>query len=413
MVAPDSDGLGPDNGYYPLTSLNAVRPVCPPVQAPGEMRCFAWMRTDLHAQGAFSKAIPKGVGYSAAQIQSAYSLDVTKGEGQTVAIVDAFGYDTAAADLATYRSAAGLSPCTKKNRCLRILNENGQPSPLPPQPPLSSNRIGWAFEEALDLDAVSATCPKCKIILLQTSSEYSGSLYRAVAVAAHLGADVISNSWGGGEALPAAPSAFKQPGHVIVASAGDSGGGARYNGGPEMPCTYANVVCVGGTRLTHKNGKWKQVVWNDLAISACGGPCGATGSGCSRIVPKPSWQSDKGCTRRSETDLAATASPLAPFAIYSSLFKTLYGSGWQAFGGTSLSAPLVAGMFALAGNAASRHGAKEVWQSHAALEDVVQGSNIDTPLTGPCASSFTYICVARPGYDGPTGWGTPKGTGAL
>lgn len=412
MVAPDADGLGPDNGYYPLASLNAVRPVCPRAKAPGEMRCFAWMRTDLRPEGAFSKGIPKGVGYSPAQIQSAYDLDVSKGGGQTVAIVDAFGYTTAEADLAKYRKAAGLAPCSTKDGCLRIVNENGQASPLPPQPPLSSNKIGWTFEEALDLDAVSATCPKCKIVLLQTSTENSGTLYKAVASAGRLGANIITNSWGGGEALPAAPVPFNQPGRVIVASSGDSGGDLYY-GGPQMPCTYANVVCVGGTRLTHKHGKWKQVVWNDLASSACGGPCGATGSGCSEIVKKPSWQNDAGCTHRSETDLAATASPLAPFAIYNSLFQTLYGSSWLGFGGTSLSAPLVAGMFALAGNASSRHGAKEIWQNHAALDDVVKGNNIDTPLTGPCASKVTYICVAGPGYDGPTGWGTPNGTGAL
>jgi subtilase family serine protease len=410
---PNSEGLGPDNGYYPLASRDAIRPVCPPVTAPGEMRCFAWMRTDLRPQAQGPNRIPKGVGYTPAQIQAAYGLDPSKGSGQTVAIVDAFGDSTAESDLATYRKAAGLAPCTTKSGCLRIVNEDGQPTPLPPEPSTSSNKIGWTFEETLDLDAVSATCPKCKIILLQTKKQFSSSLYKAVASAARLGADVISNSYGGGEALPAAPSAFNQPGHLIVASSGDSGGGTNDYGGPQMPCTYANVVCVGGTRLTHKNGAWHEVVWNDLASSACGGPCGATGSGCSEIVPKPAWQTDNGCTRRSETDIAATASPLAPFAIYSALFKSLYGSGWQPFGGTSLSAPLIAGMFALAGNASTRHGAQELWHNHAALNDIVSGNNIDKPITGPCASSVTYICVAGPGYDGPTGWGTPSGTGAL
>lgn len=413
IAAPNSEGLGPDDGYYPLANPSAVRRVCPPAQAPGEMRCFAWMRTDLHPQAPFGNGIPKGMGYTPAQIASAYGLDVTKGGGQTIAIVDAFGDNTAESDLATYRSAAGLPPCTTASKCLRIVNEDGQPSPLPPQPSTSSNKIGWTFEETLDLDAVSAACPKCSIILLQTNKQRSSSLYKAVASAGRLGATIITNSYGGGEALPAAPGAFNQPGRLIIASSGDGGGGAKYYGGPQMPCTYANVVCVGGTRLTHKHGKWNEVVWNDLASSACGGPCGATGSGCSEIVPKPAWQTDNGCTFRSETDIAATASPLAPFAIYSAIFKTLYGSGWQPFGGTSLSAPLIAGMFALAGNASTRHGAQELWQNHAALHDIVKGNDIDQPITGPCASSVTYICVAGPGYDGPTGWGTPNGTGAL
>ena len=413
LVTPGSEGLGPDDGYYPLTTRGALRAVCPPVEGPGEMRCFAWMRTDLHAQPSRSKGIPKGIGYTANQIQAAYRLDVSRGGGQTVAIVDAFGDDTAASDLATYRKAAGLPPCTVASGCLRIVNENGQTSPLPKQPNASSNKIGWTFEETLDLDAVSAACPNCKIVLLQAGRQYSSSLYKAVASAARLGANVIANSYGGGEASPAAPAAFDQPGHVIVASAGDSGGGNLYYGGPQMPCTYANVVCVGGTRLTHKHGVWHEVVWNDLASTACGYSCGATGSGCSAVVPKPSWQTDRGCTFRSETDVAATASPLAPFAIYSALFKKLYGSGWQSFGGTSLSAPLIAGMFALAGNAATRHGAREIWQDHSALRDVTSGDNIDPPITGACASKVAYVCVAGSGYDGPTGWGTPNGTGAL
>ena len=411
VVAPNSEGLGPDDGYYPVTRPGAVRQVCPPAEAPGEMRCFAWMRTDLRPQMQFPNAIPRGVGYSPAQIQAAYGLDPSKGGGQTVAIVDAYGNDTAESDLATYRKAAGLPACTIANKCLRILNEDGRPSPLPPQPKTSSLKIGWTFEETLDLDAVSAACPKCKIILLEASKQTSTSLYKAVASAARLGANIITNSYGGGEALPAAPAQFNQPGHLIVASSGDSGGGTKHFGGPQMPCTYANVVCVGGTRLTHKHGKWHEVVWND--IDACGVQCGATGSGCSTIVHKPSWQNDAGCTFRSETDIAATASPLSPFATYSALFQKMYGSGWQPFGGTSLSAPLVAGMFALAGNASSRHAAQEIWQHHASLDDVVKGSNIDQSVTGPCASSVTYICVAGPGYDGPTGWGTPNGTGAL
>jgi hypothetical protein len=413
VVAPNSEGLTPDDGYYPLAYPNAMRPVCPPAQAPGEMRCFAWMRTDLHAQPAPPNAIPKGVGYTAKKIEAAYRLDVTKGAGQTIAIVDAFGDGTAASDLATYRKAAGLPPCTTASGCLRIVNQDGQPAPLPTQPPSSSTKITWVFEETLDLDAVSAACPKCKIILVEAKGQFSPSLYKGVASAARLGANVISNSWGGSEALPAAPTAYNQPGHVIVASAGDFGGGQLYGGGPQMPCTYASVVCVGGTRLTHKNGVWQEVVWNDLAQSCGSFSCGATGSGCSTIVPKPAWQHDVGCTRRSEADVAASASPLAPFAIYSVLFKKLYGSGWQAFGGTSLSAPLIAGIFALAGNESTRHGAKEIWQKHGDLTDVSLGNNLDATLTGPCASTATYICVAGTGYDGPTGWGTPNGSSAF
>lgn len=418
VVIAACSGLTPQRGFVPSTLSPAVHvaiahPVCPPVK-PGEMRCFAWMRTDLSSQlrADVTNGIPYYAGYTPKDLQSAYHLDPSKGSNQTVAIVDAFGDDSAESDLAVYRKAAGLPPCTVAGGCLRIVNQNGETSPLPAQPRLTSQNIGWVYEQTLDLDALSAVCPKCKIILLQSFNQNSSGLYAAVASAARLGANVITNSYGGTEAAPADPVQFDQPGRVIVASAGDSGGGTEYSGGPQMPCTYARVVCVGGTHLSRAGGVWKESVWNDLASALCGG-CGATGSGCSTVVPKPSWQHDGGCTRRSETDVAADASPLTPFAIYSKVLAQEYGSGWQPFGGTSLSAPIVAGIFALAGNASSRHGAKEIWERHGALRDVTTGTNIYVPVTGPCASRVIYICVARAGYDGPTGWGSPSGSGAF
>jgi subtilase family serine protease len=396
--------LSPGNGYYPLTSPHALHAICPPVVRAGEMRCHAWMRTDLRPS-LEPYGIPYGIGYSPSEIQSAYHLDPAGGSGQTVAIVDFGGDTTAASDLAYYREAAGLPPCTTASHCFRILNEQGQPSPLP------AENLNWQAEETLDLDAVSATCPKCHIILMEASSSETPDLYAAVVSAARVGATIISNSYGGPESGPAAPGQFNQSGHLIVASAGDSGGGQLYGGGPEMPCDYATVVCVGGTRLTHVGNTWSERVWNDLASELCLGPCGGTGSGCSRIVPKPSWQTDAGCRMRSEADVSADASPLTPFAIYSSQFREEFGFAWQAFGGTSLAAPLIAGVFGLAHNAASRHGAKEIWQAHRDLKNVTVGNNIYLPLTGPCASGVRYICYAGKGFNGPTGWGSPVGSG--
>ena len=84
-----------------------------------------------------------------------------------------------------------------------------------------------------------------------------------------------------------------------------------------------------------------------------------------------------GCARRSAADLSAVASVYTPLAVYSVLFKAYPGhSPWVGFGGTSLSSPLIAGMFALAGNAASRHGATEIWEKHTAFNDVVTGTNV-------------------------------------
>jgi subtilase family serine protease len=402
------------DGFYAVRVPNAVRRVCAAPAQPNHMRCLALMRTDLHPHfTGDAKGIPAGAGFTPAEIASAYKLDQTRGKGQTVALVDAYGYAQAASDLATYRAAANLPPCTIANGCLRIVNQTGAASPLP-QPNPNEND-DWRPEQALDLDAVSAACPNCHIILVQADTDNTGDLYAGVNAAAALGANVISNSYGGAEGAPASIPAFNHPGHLIVASAGDNGGGLLNGGGPLMPCTFATVVCVGGTGLTkaHNARGWNEVVWDTLANDSCGENCGGTGSGCSVIVPKPSWQTDTGCTHRSAVDVSAVASVNTPLAVYSVLFKSFAPSGWAGFGGTSLSSPLIAGVFALARNASSLNGAQQIWQNHSHLNDVVKGTNVYLPFTGPCASSVAYICIAGPGYDGPTGWGTPNGLGSF
>lgn len=406
-------GLTPANGYYPMTTPGAARPMCPPSPR-HTFRCFGWIRTDLVAV-ARGDGIPAYVGYTPSEIQSAYGFDVSRGRGQTVAIVDAFGYRAAASDLAAYRRAANLPPCTTTNGCLKILNQNGAAAPLPAQPP--STDIGWLYEQSTDLDAVSAACPLCHITLVESTN--AQTLSTAVVTAVRR-SHIVSMSWGGPES-GSANSGLPSHGYALVASSGDFGGGSLQQaggpadrGGPQFPCSYSTVVCVGGTRLTHSGSGWAETVWNDEAFRECGSgtaPCGATGSGCSRIVPKPAWQHDVGCRMRSSVDVSADASVRTPFAVYNSNFRGASSpSPWAGIGGTSLAAPLIAGAFALAGNVASRHGAMELWQRHDALRDVIKGSNVYLPVTGPCASSVPYICVAHRGYDGPTGWGSPKGT---
>jgi subtilase family serine protease len=341
-------------------------------------------------------------------LASAYDFNPNKGAGQTVAVVDAYGYKSAIADVTAYRRAAGLPPCTPASGCLRVLNQNGHASPLPAQPP--SSQEGWLVEQSLDLDTVSAVCPRCKIVLIEAKDSFSNNLFAGVHTAMRL-SKIVSMSFGGPDADATANSGLPASGLALVASTGDSGGGLLGGGGPQVPCAWSAVICVGGTKLTHAGAMWKSVVWNDERIDQCYGPCGATGSGCSTVVPKPSWQHDAGCKMRSEADISADAGVTTPLAVYNTaLFG---GSHWAGVGGTSLATPIIASMIALAGNATSRHGAMEIWQNHGSLANVVKGTNVYVPVTGPCASSVRYICVAGTGYNGPTGWGSPKGLGAL
>ncbi len=137
-------------------------------------------------------------GYGPSQFQAAYGLTAASaadGSGTTVAVVDAYNDPTAASDLATYRSAAGLPALTAGQ--FTVYNQNGQTSPLPATAPTSDD---WTLEESLDVDMVSAICPLCKIDLVEATNDTGTGLYVAEETAATtLGAKYISNSWGGSE----------------------------------------------------------------------------------------------------------------------------------------------------------------------------------------------------------------------
>src|SRR2546423_4261588 len=148
------------------------------------------MQTDSVRAAVAAQAAPSGIGPG--DLQSAYKLPSgSGGAGQTVAISDAFDNPNAEADLAVYRSQFGLPPCTTANGCFRKVNQNGAASPLP------RSDTGWAGEIALDVDMVSAVCPSCKILLVE-SNQPDNSLFTAIDTAARLGAKFLSNRWGGG-----------------------------------------------------------------------------------------------------------------------------------------------------------------------------------------------------------------------
>lgn len=413
---------GPGSGDVPFLTMNPVHNLCAEPSI-GRAECFAQVRTDFMpraqlAPDAGDARCPfYGQGYCPVDLQSAYDLPSgTAGKDKVVAIVDAYGYHHAAGDLAQYRKTMGLPACSTATKCLRIVNQEGDPSPLPGEPPPSDD---WRGEESLDLDMVSAICPNCKIVLVQTNNNDTSNLYAGVKTAgSKLGAKYVSASWGSPESGPDNGD-FHQAGVVITAAAGDNGGGGRYHGGPYQPCSYTYVVCVGGTHLVRANNSrgWSENVWNDWTFDFCGSgssPCGATGSGCSKKISKPPWQTDTQCGMRSEADISADASLRTPVIVYNSEIAQCSGNCWYLFGGTSASTPMIASVYALAGNAATQGGASGLWKHHAGnVYDVTLGNNLDANLGVTCASTVHYICYARVGFDGPTGWGSPKGIGAF
>ena len=360
--------------------------VCARAIGRGEARCFAHVVTD--ARGNPSPGKPDGAapnitpsGFGANDLRAAYLVTATGSSATTIAIVDAQGYPNAEADLAVYRTQMGLPACTTANGCFKKVDQRGGTA-------FPRYNSGWAQEQALDLDMASAMCPNCKILLVQSDTASIANLGTAVNKAAALGAAVISNSYGGSEAGAAASNAYYvHPGIAVTASSGDSGYGASF------PATSPDVISVGGTNLKRSSSGrgWTELAWT------------SAGSGCSTVFSKPVWQTDMLCGKRVESDISAVADPATGVAVYGPTGKGSQ-SGWLVFGGTSVSAPLIGGIYGALG--AHPNAAQKIWQTApTGLNDVTSGSN------GSCGG--TYFCTAGAGYDGPTGNGTPSGAAAF
>jgi hypothetical protein len=342
--------------------------LCRAVRA-GGMRCFA--KAVAGADGLIAAAAAPS-GYGPSDLRSAYKLPAGGGSGRIVAIVDAYDDPTAESDLATYRSTFGLPPCTTANGCFKKVDQNGGTSYPSPD-------SGWSGEISLDVDMVSAVCPDCKIVLVEASSATTQDLGTAVNTAASLGASAISNSYGGPEdssVSTASSQYYNHPGILVTVSSGDSGFGVQF------PASSQYVVAVGGTTLTPSGSSrgWAEGAWS------------SAGSGCSAFLPKPSWQKDTQCGKRMEADVSAVADPNTGVAVY-------FNGQWGQYGGTSASSPIIAAAYTLLNLA--KNDPSYAYTHASSYYDVTSGSN------GSCGG--TYECTAGPGYDGPTGIGTPNG----
>lgn len=326
-----------------------------------------------------------------AYLQQAYDLaylSQTSGAGETVAIVDAFGDPNAEADLAAYRAEFSLPPCTSASGCFSEVGQTGGRTP-------QTMNSGWETETSLDLDAVSALCPNCHIVLVEANSDSLSDLAAAQAEAAQLNPNVISDSWAvtmiGRSAAQsfAASGTYTFPGITTVAASGDDG--YLGSGVNNYPAAMGGVTAAGGTTLEPASSSGVQSA-RDFTESAWSG----SGSGCASRVTKPTWQTDTGCSGRAYNDLSADADPNTGMQVYDSA-----DGGWEVVGGTSEATPLIAAYYALLGPTVQ--GPSWAYANAGLLNDPSSGAN------GSCFYSLTYICQSATGYDGPTGEGSISG----
>lgn len=343
--------------------------------------------------------------YTPSEIRTGYDVpDSATGAGQTIVIVDAYGSPTIRNDLAVFDQEFGLPAPT-----LNIIYPGGSPTFNPRQ---HHDQSSWAFETSLDVEWSHALAPDATIDLVIAANNAGNVLNNAenYAVSHHLG-NVMSLSFGqpegafkgmnGNNGQQMQAHAILQQanaeGMTVLASSGDNGAS---NGlsfvNASFPASDPLVTSVGGTNLfLADDGTYQsETVWNDSDPALCPFGCtagifGATGGAPSLIFPN-----------RSTSDVAYNASVYTGALTYVS-FPGM-SPGFYFTGGTSEGAPSWAGIVADIDQAAGHsigylNPSLPSLAAAGDLRDITVGQN---GLLGPGES-------AGPGYDMPTGWGTP------
>jgi len=367
-------------------SLLAALPLA--AQSPDTSLGFSLPPLHRLVQPASAASSPTGI-FPHLMRQAIYVFPIQNhGNGQVIAIIDAYDDPTAEADLATFTSTFKQTPCTTANGCFRLVYQTGTKPP--------ADRTGWSNEVAIDIQWAHTIAPLAKIMLVEANSNRFSDLLTAVDVAVANGANIVSMSWSGGESRSElqSDSHFNVPGVTFVAASGDGGHGAVY------PAASPYVVGVGGTSLTiGPNGGWK----NEVAWFGSGG-------GASAFEAEPAYQSAVQSTgKRGIPDVAYDGDPNTGVPAYNS--NPCSGgcfTGWGQWGGTSIGTPQWAALFALV-NSERVHaptpkaplGAPHVLL-YAAPSDLFH--DITSGKNGGCGS----LCNAGPGYDFVTGIGSPQ-----
>jgi subtilase family serine protease len=346
------------------------------------------------------------------------------GSGRTIVIVDSFGSPTIASDLQAFDQEFGLPDPPS----LTIIQPSG---PVPPFDPNDSTMQGWAVEASLDVEYAHAFAPGAAIILVETPvAETEGVqgfpeiVHAENYVIDHDLGDVISQSFAATEetfptndAILDLRSAYKNAarhGVTVLGAAGDWGAsGYEFNGVDfypnrviGWPASDPLVTAVGGTVLTlddSGNRLAPDAVWNDF---------GATGGGVSAVFGRPDFQDHvKNVVgkQRGIPDISLNGACLSPVWVYWS-FPPL-PPGYGLICGTSESTPEMAGIVAMADQAAGRRlgllGPRLYELNKHSIIDVTTGNNTFGPFTNSDGNTYTVSGYnAGPGYDLASGLGT-------
>jgi subtilase family serine protease len=389
-----------------LLAGHGVRAVCP--------RCAAQVVTEKTGSATPLRASAPA-GYGPADLATAYDLPATSKSTATIAIIDAGVDPTLASDLATYRSTFGLPACDTASGCLTLKNYTGGPQPAPQKSGAGAAlEEALALETALDLDAASAACPTCHLMEISVpwqdgeddNDVSTGDFAQAVNTAVAGGASAVSISYGYTADVTntsgAVLKALTHKGVAITASTGDAG----FNGGIHQlwPSNLPSVVAVGGVTLP------------------AAGPATAwwgAGSGCetrfAAATGQPASVTAACGHHRAAADVSADADPATGLAVYDTYAPSSgEPNDWTIVGGTSASAPYLAGLYARAGHLASVQGPNTLYKAPLSdFTDITSGNNEDYRQCAEYPGTGESLCNATAGWDGLTGIGMPHGLGAF
>ncbi|MER6066606.1 PQQ-binding-like beta-propeller repeat protein [Streptomyces sp. NPDC001792] len=335
-------------------------------------------------------------GYTPQQIQARLGLK-GDGTGQTIAIVDAYHYPTAKADLNHFAAHFNLPQTCDTAGTGEDCFDFQQVYADGTQPDVET---GWNEEAALDIEWAHSAAPHAKIVLVEAKDPTMAALSRAQDAAAALHPAAVSNSWGAGEFSEEAfyDGHCKLADSVCVQSTGDFGYPGSYS------ATNPYALAIGGTnlRLDADGNTIDETAWR------------STGGGLSYFEPRPAYQDGvQPSPLRATPDVSFVADPATGVPVY--LTMTYGGAShsmWFKVGGTSLSAPIWGAIIAsadqLRATAGKPHLASDGPDGDTAHTDVYAlGSSYLRDITAGSNGRCGAECTAGPGYDTVTGLGSP------
>lgn len=346
-------------------------------------------------------------GFTAPAVRRYYGFDQLPfdGSGETIAIISAYDYTTAEADMARFIHTFGLKPLNGLPGTAACSVSTGPFPCFQRVKSPSANEYGalkvtansnFAQESALDTQWAHAIAQGANILLVEAPTGHMPDMLLAVDTAVQMGATIVSMSWGQAESTVEVATAnqhFEHPGVTFVAASGDRGTEVLF------PASSPNVLAVGGTQANFGyNGKALSTE------SAWSNSVGGSVGGVSAYFDQPQFQS-------SVQSSGKRAVPDVSYAAANAGFATYYNTGWVNYGGTSAGAPQWAGLIALANQARIQHGMgrisgiEAIYQAAATPDQWMANFTDITQGTGACRTSD---CAATAGFDLATGLGVPK-----